>query len=144
MFGISYPEGKWDIRGDPAYAMDACEGSLKRLGIDCIDLYYQHCIDTRVPIEVTVGVVSVVKRCGGGNSSNVQVELGIGIVAYSPLGRGFLSSGTKLLENLTQDDFRQALVVTGFECSFKPMLIPYGWSILAKHRDPDWSPYDLT
>ncbi|KAL2985119.1 hypothetical protein AAZX31_12G131800 [Glycine max] len=72
MFGISYPEGKWDIRGDPAYAMDACEGSLKRLGIDCIDLYYQHCIDTRVPIEVTVGVVSVVKRCGGGNSSNVQ------------------------------------------------------------------------
>ncbi|KAG4968061.1 hypothetical protein JHK87_033712 [Glycine soja] len=72
MFGISYPEGKWDIRGDPAYAMDACEGSLKRLGIDCIDLYYQHCIDTRVPIEVTVGVVTVVKRCGGGNSSNVQ------------------------------------------------------------------------
>ena len=65
MFGISYPEGKWDIRGDPAYAMDACEGSLKRLGIDCIDLYYQHCIDTRVPIEVTVGVVTVVKRCGG-------------------------------------------------------------------------------
>ncbi|KAL5131274.1 IN2-2 protein [Glycine soja] len=120
MFGISYPEGKWDIRGDPAYAMDACEGSLKRLGIDCIDLYYQHCIDTRVPIEVTVGVVSVVKRCGGGNSSNVQRwtlittiyndmgELGIGIVAYSPLGRGFLSSGTKLLENLTQDDFRQS------------------------------------
>ena len=53
-FGISYPEGKWEIRGDPAYVRDACEGSLKRLGIDCIDLYYQHRIDTRVPIEVTV------------------------------------------------------------------------------------------
>ncbi|KHN31429.1 hypothetical protein glysoja_040611 [Glycine soja] len=38
----------------------------------------------------------------------------------------------------------EALGVTGFECSFKPMLISYGWSILAKHRDPDWSPYDLT
>ena len=43
-----------DIRGDPEHIREACEGSLKRLGIDCIDLYYQHRIDTRVPIEITV------------------------------------------------------------------------------------------
>ncbi|KAG2570728.1 hypothetical protein PVAP13_7KG023445 [Panicum virgatum] len=45
---------KFGIRGDPAYVRAACEGSLKRLGVDCIDLYYQHRIDKRVPIEVTV------------------------------------------------------------------------------------------
>ena len=53
-FGISFADGKREIRGDPAYVRAACEASLKRLGIDCIDLYYQHRIDTRVPIEVTV------------------------------------------------------------------------------------------
>ncbi|XVE84609.1 hypothetical protein DITRI_Ditri17bG0026300 [Diplodiscus trichospermus] len=54
-FGINYAEGKREIRGDPAFVRAACEGSLKRLGVDCIDLYYQHRIDTRVPIEVTMG-----------------------------------------------------------------------------------------
>lgn len=53
-FGINNVGGKFDIRGDPAYIRAACEGSLKRLGVDCIDLYYQHRIDTKVPIEVTV------------------------------------------------------------------------------------------
>ncbi|RWW05447.1 hypothetical protein BHE74_00045072 [Ensete ventricosum] len=53
-FGISFQDGKREIRGDPAYVRAACEGSLQRLGIDCIDLYYQHRVDTRVPIEVTV------------------------------------------------------------------------------------------
>ncbi|KAH9697313.1 putative aldo-keto reductase 2 [Citrus sinensis] len=52
-FGISFADGKREIRGDPAYVRAACEASLKRLDIDCIDLYYQHRIDTRVPIEVT-------------------------------------------------------------------------------------------
>jgi len=42
------------VRGDPAYVRAACEGSLRRLGVDCIDLYYQHRIDTTVPVEVTV------------------------------------------------------------------------------------------
>ncbi|KAG5020618.1 hypothetical protein JHK87_016473 [Glycine soja] len=146
-FGISYPEGKWEIRGDPEYVRDACEGSLKRLGIDCIDLYYQHRIDTRVPIEVTIGELKKlveegkIKYIGLSEASASTIrrahavhpitavqlewslwsrdveeeivptcrELGIGIVAYSPLGRGFLSLGTKLLENLAQDDFRQTL-----------------------------------
>ena len=53
-FGISFADGKREIRGDPAYVRAAFEASLKRLDIDCIDLYYQHRIDTRVPIEVTV------------------------------------------------------------------------------------------
>lgn len=53
-FGLSFADGKREIKGDPAYVRAACEASLNRLGIDCIDLYYQHRIDTRVPIEVTV------------------------------------------------------------------------------------------
>ena len=53
-FGISFADGKREVRGDPAYVRAACEGSLKRLGVDCVDLYYQHRIDKRVPIEVTV------------------------------------------------------------------------------------------
>ena len=53
-FGVTYANGKREIRGDPAYVCAACEASLKRLDVDCIDLYYQHRIDTKVPIEVTV------------------------------------------------------------------------------------------
>lgn len=53
-FGVSFLDGKPDFRGDPVYVRAACEASLRRLGVDCIDLYYQHRIDTRVPIEVTV------------------------------------------------------------------------------------------
>ena len=53
-FGTKYTDGKTEICGLPEYVRAACEGSLKRLGIDSIDLYYQHRIDTRVPIEITV------------------------------------------------------------------------------------------
>ncbi|KAI8012477.1 hypothetical protein LOK49_LG06G02049 [Camellia lanceoleosa] len=53
-FGIIYTDEKAEIRGDPGYVRAACESSLKRLDMDCIDLYYQHRIDTRVPIEITV------------------------------------------------------------------------------------------
>jgi len=56
-FGILYVDGKQEVHGDPAYVRAACEGSLRRLGVDCIDLYYQHRVDTRVPIEVTVCTV---------------------------------------------------------------------------------------
>ncbi|KAL6585750.1 hypothetical protein OROMI_002394 [Orobanche minor] len=152
------------IRGDPTYVREACEASLKRLGIDCIDLYYQHRIDTTVPIEATgsytvtpnvirdetiekigemkklveegkikyVGLSeaspSTIRRAHAVHSlSAIQLEwslfereveeeivptcreLGIGIVAYSPLGRGFLSDGPKLLEKLADDDFRKDL-----------------------------------
>ncbi|KAK8556197.1 hypothetical protein V6N13_064273 [Hibiscus sabdariffa] len=146
-FGIDYTEGKREIRGDPAYVRAACEGSLKRLGVDCIDLYYQHRVDTRVPIEVTIGELkklveegkvkyiglseasaSTIRRAHAVHpitavqlewslwSRDVEAEiiptcreLGIGIVAYSPLGRGFFSSGPKMLETLAEGDFRKFL-----------------------------------
>ncbi|XP_039017788.1 probable aldo-keto reductase 2 isoform X1 [Hibiscus syriacus] len=179
-FAIDFTDGKREIRGDPAYVRAACEGSLKRLGVDCIDLYYQHRVDTRVPIEVTVcfcfnffffwsfvlivimdlscdlgcfflntqigelkklveegkvkyiglseASASTIRRAHAVHpitavqlewslwSRDVEAdivptcrELGIGIVAYSPLGRGFFSSGPKMMETLTESDFRKYL-----------------------------------
>ncbi|CAL5191393.1 unnamed protein product [Lathyrus oleraceus] len=144
-FGARAREGKFEICGDPAYVREACEGSLKRLDIDSIDLYYQHRIDTRLPIEVTMGELKKlveegkIKYIGLSEASAATIrrahavhpitavqlewslwsrdveeeiiptcrELGIGIVAYSPLGRGFFSSGTKIAENFTKEDYRQ-------------------------------------
>ncbi|KAG6516143.1 probable aldo-keto reductase 2 [Zingiber officinale] len=146
-FGISSADGKREIRGDPAYVRAACEGSLRRLGIDCIDLYYQHRIDTRIPIEITIGELkklveegkikyiglseacaSTIRRAHAVHPiTAVQLEwslwsrdveediiptcreLGIGIVAYSPLGKGFFSYGPKLAESLSEGDFRKLL-----------------------------------
>ncbi|KAL6344129.1 hypothetical protein AAG906_029797 [Vitis piasezkii] len=142
-FGIIYEDG-CVTRGDPAYVRACCEASLKRLEVDCIDLYYQHRIDTRVPIEVTVGELKKlveegkIKYIGLSEASASTIrrahavhpitavqlewslwsrdveedivptcrELGIGIVAYSPLGRGFLSSGPSWLrtyQTMTQE-----------------------------------------
>lgn len=61
-FGIHYENGVRTFRGDPAYVRAACEASLKRLDVDYIDLYYQHRIDTSVPIEITVRIVSCLSR----------------------------------------------------------------------------------
>ena len=58
-FGITYINGKPEVRGDPAYVRAACEASLQRLEVDFIDLYYQHRIDTKVPIEVTVCIFAM-------------------------------------------------------------------------------------
>ncbi|GJN13179.1 hypothetical protein PR202_ga31523 [Eleusine coracana subsp. coracana] len=144
-FGIT-PDCK-EVHGDPAYVRACCEASLKRLAVDCIDLYYQHRIDTTVPVEVTIGELkklveegkikyiglseasaSTIRRAYAVHPiSAVQLEwslwsrdveqdiiptcreLGIGIVAYSPLGRGFFSSGAKLVNELPEDDFRKNL-----------------------------------
>jgi len=65
-FGIHFVDGKPEIRGDPAYVRAACEASLKRLDVDCIDLYYQHRIDTKVPIEVTVCMFAIALGLGFG------------------------------------------------------------------------------
>ncbi|CAM8914871.1 unnamed protein product [Rhodiola kirilowii] len=146
-FGFYIADGKREIRGDPEYVRAACEASLKSLDIDCIDLYYQHRIDTRLPIEVTMGELKKlveegkIKYIGLSEASASTIrrahavhpitavqlewslwtrdveeeivptcrELGIGIVAYSPLGRGFFSSGAKFVENLTEGDFRKNL-----------------------------------
>jgi aryl-alcohol dehydrogenase-like predicted oxidoreductase len=146
-FGVNFAGGNVEIRGDPAYVRSACEGSLKRLGVDCVDLYYQHRIDKKVPIEVTMGELKKlveegkIKYIGLSEASASTIrrahavhpitavqlewslwcrdveedviptcrELGIGIVAYSPLGRGFLSGGAKLVESLSEQDFRKYL-----------------------------------
>ncbi|KAI4334845.1 hypothetical protein L6164_013554 [Bauhinia variegata] len=144
-FGMFYAHPKLEVRGDPEYVKAACDDSLKRLGIDCIDLYYQHRVDTRVPIEVTIrelkklveeGKIKYIGLCEASASTirrahavhpitAVQLEwslwsrdveqeiiptcreLGIGIVAYSPLGRGFFPLGPKLAEKMTNNDLRK-------------------------------------
>ena len=134
------------IRGDAAYVRQACDASLQRLGVDYIDLYYQHRVDTKVPIEETVGAMADLVKAGkvrhlglseaapdtirrahgvhritalqteyslwtrdveeNGVLAAVR-ELGIGFVAYSPLGRGFLTGQYKSFEDLPDDDFRR-------------------------------------
>jgi aryl-alcohol dehydrogenase-like predicted oxidoreductase len=129
----------------PEYVRSACDASLQRLGIDTIDLYYQHRVDPTVPIEDTVGAMAELVQAGkvryiglseaGLNTirrahkvhpiSAVQTEyslwtrdpeaeilplcrdLGIGFVAYSPLGRGFLTGRYRSIDDFDQDDWRR-------------------------------------
>jgi aryl-alcohol dehydrogenase-like predicted oxidoreductase len=133
------------VNGKPDYVRQACEASLKRLGIDTIDLYYQHRVDRNTPIEDTVGAMADLVREGkvryiGLSEASVatlrrahkvhpltavQTEyslwtrdpedgllealraLDIGFVAYSPLGRGFLTGQIKSVDDLAEDDFRK-------------------------------------
>jgi len=135
------------VRGDPAYVREACEASLKRLRIDVIDLYYQHRVDPKTPIEDTVGAMadlvragkvrylglseaapSTVKRAAAVHPiAALQTEyslwsrepedellstvraLGIGFVAYAPLGRGFLTGQFRRPEDFPSDDTRRNL-----------------------------------
>ncbi|GLJ31916.1 hypothetical protein SUGI_0642380 [Cryptomeria japonica] len=120
-FGLTWANGEFGVKGDPAYVRAACEASLKRLGIDYIDLYYQHRVDTSVPIEATMGELKKLVEEGKikylewslwTRDAEAQIiptcrELGIGIVPYSPLGRGFLALGAKLLETVTDNDLRK-------------------------------------
>jgi aryl-alcohol dehydrogenase-like predicted oxidoreductase len=134
------------VNGSPAYVRASCEGSLKRLGVDHIDLYYQHRVDPKTPIEETVGAMADLVKEGkirhiGLSEANgdtirracavhhvtalqseyslwsrdpedgvldVCRELGVGFVAYSPLGRGFLSGEIKSIDDLAPDDFRRS------------------------------------
>jgi aryl-alcohol dehydrogenase-like predicted oxidoreductase len=135
------------ISGRPEYVRTACDASLKRLGIDHIDLYYQHRVDVSTPIEETVGAMSELVQAGKvrfvglseASAANVrrayaiypiaalqnewslwsrdleengQLEaardLGISIVAYSPLGRGFLTGAIKSPDDFAPDDFRRS------------------------------------
>ncbi|WP_433599814.1 aldo/keto reductase [Nocardia sp. CA-135953] len=139
-------DGSWQgIDGRPEHVREACDGSLRRLGVDHIDLYYQHRVDPAVPIEETVGAMAGLVRQGKvrylGLSeaapatirrahsihpiSALQTEyslwsrdpeddlipavreLGIGFVAYSPLGRGFLTGQLRRFEDLPKDDWRR-------------------------------------
>jgi aryl-alcohol dehydrogenase-like predicted oxidoreductase len=133
------------INGKPDYVHRACDASLRRLGVDHIDLYYQHRVDKTVPIEETVGAMAElveqgkVRHLGLSEASPQTIrrahavhpitalqteyslwtrdpeeavlptvrELGIGFVAYSPLGRGFLSGAITKPDDLAEDDFRR-------------------------------------
>ncbi len=133
------------IRGDAAYVRQACDASLRRLGTDHIDLWYQHRVDRTVPIEETVGAMAElvaagkVRHLGLSEAAPETIrrahavhpiaavqtewslwsrdiedevvptcrELGIGIVPYSPLGRGFLTGTITSVDGLAQDDFRR-------------------------------------
>jgi len=133
------------VNGRPEYVRASCDGSLERLGVDVIDLYYQHRVDPDVPIEETVGAMAELVHRGKvrflGLSeaapetlrrahrvhpiSALQMEyslwsrdaesgvlptcreLGIGFVAYSPLGRGFLTGRFKTVDDLPRDDYRR-------------------------------------
>jgi aryl-alcohol dehydrogenase-like predicted oxidoreductase len=140
--------GARSISGRPEYVRSACEGSLKRLRVDHIDLYYQHRVDTTVPIEETIGAMTEmvaegkVRYIGLSEASAANIrraaaihpiaalqnewslwsrdletngqleaarECGIAIVAYSPLGRGFLSGAIKSEADFAPDDYRSTL-----------------------------------
>ena len=140
------PDGAFlGVNGRPDYVRASCESSLRRLGVDVIDLYYQHRVDPNTPIEDTVGAMADLVRAGKvrflGLSEAAPAtirrahdvhpiaalqteyslwsrepedeilatvrELGIGFVAYSPLGRGFLSGSFRSLEDLAPDDYRR-------------------------------------
>jgi aryl-alcohol dehydrogenase-like predicted oxidoreductase len=140
------PKGEFmGVRGDAKYVTEACDASLARLKVEVIDLYYQHRVDPKVPIEETVGAMAELVRAGKvrhlglseaaaatvrraaavhpiaalqteyslwsrepeeGLLATVR-ELGIGFVAYSPLGRGFLTGQFKAFEDLAADDSRR-------------------------------------
>jgi aryl-alcohol dehydrogenase-like predicted oxidoreductase len=133
------------VNGKPEYVKKSCEGSLRRLGVDHIDLYYQHRVDPNTPIEETVGAMAQLVKEGkvrylGLSEASPQTlrramkahpisalqteyslwsrdpeeeilatcrELGIGFVAYSPLGRGFLTGRFRSFEDLPEDDYRR-------------------------------------
>ncbi len=133
------------INGRPEYVRSACDASLKRLGTDHIDLYYQHRVDPEVPIEETIGAMSELVSAGkvrfvGLSEAGAQTirrahtihplsalqseyslwsrdmeeeilptlrELGVGFVAYSPLGRGFLTGQLKNPDDFAADDYRR-------------------------------------
>ena len=133
------------VNGKPEYVRQSCENSLRRLGIDTIDLYYQHRVDPNTPIEETVGAMAQLVKEGkirhvGLSEAGPQTlrravkvhpitalqteyslwsrdpedeilavcrELGIGFIAYSPLGRGFLTGQFRRFEDLSADDYRR-------------------------------------
>jgi aryl-alcohol dehydrogenase-like predicted oxidoreductase len=147
-FGIVRDPGnpaKRGVSGKPDYVRSSCEASLRRLGVETIDLYYQHRVDPNTPIEETVGAMAELVKAGkvrylGLSEASAQTlrravkthpiaalqteyslwtrdpeteilatcrELGIGFVAYSPLGRGFLTGQFQKFEDFAADDYRR-------------------------------------
>jgi aryl-alcohol dehydrogenase-like predicted oxidoreductase len=105
------------VNGHPDYVRAACDASLGRLGVDVIDLYYQHRVDTSLPVEETWGAMSELVAAGKVRHLGIREpeddilatirELGIGFVPYSPLGRGFLSGTITSPDQFGETDFRR-------------------------------------
>ncbi len=168
--GASY---RRSICGRPEYVHQACDASLRRLGIETIDLYYIHRIDTSVPIEETIGAMAEllhqgkIRAIGVSEASAATLrrahavhpltalqteyslwtrdpeqdvfpvcrELGIGFVAYSPLGRGFLTGQIRETEQLAPDDFRRSLPRLNKSNFAKNLAIVDQFNIIAdKHK----------
>ncbi|MDT7725258.1 MAG: hypothetical protein QOI21_1834 [Actinomycetota bacterium] len=146
-FGIVWDNGAMGARGDAAYVKECCEASLKRLGVDHIDLYYQHRVDGNVPVEETWGALAElaaegkIRYAGISEASAATIrrahavfpvtalqsewslwtrgiegeilstarELGIGIVPFSPLGRGFLTGNITSVADLPESDMRRGM-----------------------------------
>jgi len=143
---VRAPDGAFlGVNGRPDYVRAACDASLKRLGVETIDLYYQHRVDPKTPIEETVGAMAELVRAGKARYLGLSEaapatlrkacavhpivalqteyslwsrepeqeilsvcrELGVGFVAYSPLGRGFLTGRFKSSADVPQDDYRR-------------------------------------
>ena len=138
-------DGRRVVNGDPGYVRQACDASLERLGVDHIDLYYQHRVDRSVPVEETWGALAELVQAGKVRYLGISEaapatvrrahavhpisagqyewslfsrdledelvptlrELGIGLVAYSPLGRGFLSGRITSPDDFGENDFRR-------------------------------------
>jgi aryl-alcohol dehydrogenase-like predicted oxidoreductase len=140
------PDGSWvRVNGEPDYVRQACDASLQRLGVDHVDLYYQHRVDRTVPAEETWGAMAELVQAGKVRYLGISEaapatvrrahavhpisagqyewslftrdledellgtlrQLGIGVVAYSPLGRGFLSGRITSPDDFGEDDFRR-------------------------------------
>ncbi|WP_344425968.1 aldo/keto reductase [Amycolatopsis minnesotensis] len=146
-FGIVWTDGQMSARGGAAYVKECCEASLRRLGLDHIDLYYQHRVDPDTPVEETWGALAElveegkIRYAGISEASAESIrrahavhpvtalqsewslwtrgiedevlptcrELGIGIVPFSPLGRGFLTGQVTSVQDLPEDDMRRRL-----------------------------------
>ncbi len=146
-FGIVWTDGQMGARGDASSVISSCDESLRRLGVDHIDLYYQHRVDPSVPIEETWGALKSladagkIRHAGISEASAATIraahavhpvtalqsewslwtrgieeeilgtcrELGIGVVPFSPLGRGFLTGSVTSAKDLPADDMRRGL-----------------------------------
>jgi len=146
-FGIVWTDGSMGARGDAEYVKQSCDESLRRLGVDHIDLYYQHRVDPDTPIEETWGALASLVEAGKiryagiseasaatiraahavhpvtalqsewslwtrvleGEILDTCRELGIGVVPFSPLGRGFLTGAVTSMKDLPEGDMRRGL-----------------------------------
>jgi aryl-alcohol dehydrogenase-like predicted oxidoreductase len=146
-FGIVWTDGSMSARGDAEYVKQSCDESLRRLGVDHIDLYYQHRVDPDTPIEETWGALASLVEAGKiryagiseASAATIRAahavhpvtalqsewslwtrgiegeiletcrELGIGVVPFSPLGRGFLTGAVTSMKDLPEGDMRRGL-----------------------------------